>query len=40
MMLCAGIGDYYCAWLLRHFNKNDIILDLPDKPGFMYETKE
>lgn len=39
MMICGGIGDYYCAWLLRNFNKDCMILDHPDKVGFMYGTK-
>lgn len=39
MMICGGIGDYFCVWLLRNINKDSMILDHPDKAGFMYETK-
>lgn len=37
MMISGGIGDYFCIWLLRGFDKNSMVLDHPDKVGFLYE---
>lgn len=40
MMISGGVGDFYCVWLLRGINKDCLILDHPNKAGFIYDPKE
>ncbi|MDR0430807.1 MAG: DUF3267 domain-containing protein [Tannerellaceae bacterium] len=38
-MTMGGLGDFFCIWSLRGFNKNTLIMDHPSKVGFFYEEK-
>jgi len=36
IMFGGGVGDFFVFWMLRKFDKNDMVLDHPDKIGFYY----
>jgi len=40
IMISAGLGDYFCTWLLRGMDKDTEVIDHPEKSGFLIPCDE
>lgn len=36
LMIIGGIGDFFSLWMLKDLSKDNIVLDHPNKIGFLY----
>ena len=38
-MIIGGIGDFIALWMLKDFKKDTVVLDHPNKMGFLYNEQ-
>jgi hypothetical protein len=39
ILISGGLGDFICEGMLRHFDKNMLVIDHPSKAGFLYKDE-